>query len=113
MAALAATLVEYSDESNSRTYTTTGHTVLKPKLVIQKRKVGAVGGGSSSDTISVVYGTEDSLGATLASRVVFELVVRRPVEGIAADQTAALALFRDVVQSDEFATTVTSQNYLK
>lgn len=113
MPTLAATLVEYSDEQNSRTFTTTGHSVSKPRLVIQKRKVGAVGGASGQDTISCVYGTVDPLGVSLPGRVVFEVTVRRPVEAASADLSAALALFRDIVASDEFTTTVNTQNYLK
>lgn len=113
MPALAATLVQYSDEQNARTYTTTGHTVAKPKLVIQKRKVGTVGGASGSDTINVVYGTTDPLGAVMPGRVVFEANIRRPVEADATDLSAALALIRDIVASDEFAAVVTTQNYLK
>lgn len=113
MAAMLLALTEYSDKENARTYTVSGHTVQKPKLVFQKRKNGSEGGPSASDTITLVYGTEDSAGDPLASRVVFEVTVRRPVEGIAADVTAALADFRDVIAGDEFANTVNTQNYLK
>lgn len=113
MPAMATVLTEYSDEANSRTYTVTGHTVAKPKLVIQKRKVGAVGGSSGQDTISVTYGAVDSLGAALSGRVAFDITIRRPVEAVSADVNAALAVFRDVVASDEFTAVVNTQNYLK
>lgn len=113
MPALAIPLVEYSDESNSRTYTTTGHTVAKPRMVLQKRKIGSPGGASSVDNIQVVYGASDAVGAVLPSRIAFEVVIRRPVEAIAADTDAALATFRGIVGSDEFAAVVTTQNYIK
>lgn len=113
MPAMATVLTEYSDESNFRTYTVPGHTVAKPRLLLQKRKIGSPGGASSYDNIQVVYGTVDAAGALLSGRVAFEVSIRRPVEGIAADVTAALATFRDIVASDEFANVVTTQNYLK
>lgn len=113
MSAMTTQVVVYSDESNSRTYTISGHTVVKPRLLIQKRKIGAVGGASGVDNISVVYGAVDSTGAALPGRVAFEVTVRRPVEAVSADVTAALTAFKDVVASDEFANMVNTQNYLK
>lgn len=113
MPAMATVVTEFSDSANSRTYTVSGHTVAKPKLVLQKRKVGEIDGASSSDTVSIVYGTQDAAGAYLPARVVMEVTVRRPVDGIAADVTAALAVLRDIVASDEFTAVTTSQNYLK
>lgn len=113
MPTMATTLTEYSDEANSRTYTVPGHSIAKPKLLLQKRQVGAAGGKSSQDTISVVFGTANAAGAILPNRIAFEIVVRRPVEALAADVTAALALFKEVVASDEFTAVVNTQNYLK
>lgn len=113
MAAFTVAIQEYSDQANSRKYTVNGHTVQKPKLVLQKRTVGSVGGASGTDTLSVVYGTEDSAGEPLSGRVVFEANVRRPVEAIAADVTAALADFRNFIASDEFTDLVNTQNYIQ
>lgn len=113
MPTLATTLTEYSDEANSRIYTVSGHTVAKPKLVLQKRKVGTPGGASSVDDIQVVFGAADANGVILPGRVAFAVSVRRPVEAAAADTDAALAVFRDIVASDEFAAMVNTQNYLK
>lgn len=113
MPVMATTLTEYSDEANSRTYTATGHTVAKPKLVLQKRKIGAPGAASSVDTVQVVFGAADAAGAILPGRVAFEVTVRRPVEAASADVSAALAVFKDIVGSDEFTATVNTQNYIK
>jgi len=71
--------------------------------------------GNSSileDTVTVLSSTEDSLGSLLQSRVSFSITVRRPSDGIASDVTAALAIIRDVVAGDEFANTVTTQEWL-
>lgn len=113
MPAMSTPLTEYSDNGNSRTFSTTGHTALKPKLVIQKRKIASNAQASAEDHISVVYGTADAEGAILTSKVAFDVSVRRPILGDAADVTAALAVLRDIVASDEFGATVTTQNWLK
>jgi hypothetical protein len=61
----------------------------------------------------VVYGTEDADGLPLAPKVVFDAGVRYPANGQSSDVTAALAVFRDFVASDEFTTMVTSQAYVQ
>lgn len=113
MAAMTTALTEFSDNGDSRTYTQAGHTVGKPQLVIQKRKVASGNQTVAETSVSVVNATEDVDGVVLSSKVVFQAVVRTPISGIAADVTAALATFRDVVAGDEFANAVTTQEYLK
>lgn len=112
MAAMTTALTEFADNGNSRTYTYTGHTASDPKLVIQKRKVAAGLTSVYENTVQVISGTEDSAGDPLASRVLFEAKLRGPVNGIAADVTAALAIFRDIVAGDEFTNTVSTQEWL-
>jgi len=112
MAAMTTALTEFADNGNSRTYTYTGHTAAEPRLVIQKRKVASGSTSVIEDTVSVISSTEDASGELLASRVLFEAKVRRPVDGIAADVTAALAIFRDVIAGDEFTNTVSTQEWL-
>lgn len=112
MAAMTAVLTEFSDMGNSRVYAQDGHSALKPKLVLQKR-ISPVGNQVvAQDTITVVNATEDADGNVLPARVTFQCVVRRPLNGDATDVTAALALFRDLIASDNFGATVTSQNWL-
>jgi hypothetical protein len=90
-----------------------GHTVQQPRLVIQKRKVPATPEAVSQSSVDVIYGTLDGDGNVLPSKVGFSASVRYPANGQSSDVTAALAVFRDLVASDEFAATVTSQGYLQ
>lgn len=112
MAAMTTALTEFADNGNSRTYTYTGHTASEPRLVIQRRKVATGSTSVIEDTVSVISATEDAAGDLLSSKVLFEAKIRRPVDGIAADVTAALAIFRDVVAGDEFTNTVSTQEWL-
>jgi hypothetical protein len=61
----------------------------------------------------VVYGTTDAEGSPLQSKVAFSASVRYPVNGDSTDVTAALAVFRDLVASDEFTAMVNTQAYIK
>jgi len=112
MAAMATALKEFSDQGNSREYTLSGHTAIKPSLVLQKRKVAQGNQVVIEDTISVLQATEDAASLPLAERVLFTVIVRRPKTGIAADVTSALATFRDIIAGDEFGNTVNTQEYL-
>lgn len=113
MAAMTTALTEFADNGNSRTYTYTGHSVSDPKLVLQKRRVPSGNQTVAEVEVSVLSGTEDAAGDQLSQRVMFSAKVRYPIAGIAADVTAALAIFRDVVAGDEFANSVTTQEWLK
>lgn len=112
MAAMTTALTEFADNGNSRQYTYTGHTALDPRLVLQKRRVPTGNQSVIEDTVTVISGTEDSAGDPLASKVSFEVKVRRPINGTAADVTAALAIIRDIVAGDEFTNTVDTQEWL-
>jgi hypothetical protein len=112
MAAMSTALTEFSDTVNSRTYTISGHTAVSPRIVIQKRRVPSGNQTVVEDTITLLYATEDADGAVLAQKVSFEMKVRRPIQGQAADVTAALAVIRDIIAGDEFTNTVSTQEYL-
>ena len=112
MAAMTTALTEFADNGNSRTYTYTGHTAVEPRLVLQKRKTAAGGAVMLEDRITVLSSTEDSAGELLTNNVTFEVIVRRPKDGIAGDVTAGLAVFRDVIAGDEFTNTVSTQEWL-
>lgn len=112
MAAMTTSLTEFATNGDSRTYTYAGHTAVDPRLVLQKRKVATGSASVIEDTISVLSGTDDADGNILQQRVLFTATVRRPVNGAAADVTAALAIFRDIVAGDEFGNTVTTQEPL-
>lgn len=112
MTVMTTALTEFADNGNSRTYVYTGHTSSEPRLVIQRRKVAAGSTSVIEDTVSVVSSTEDAAGDLLTSKVSFEAKIRRPVNGITGDVTAALAIFRDIIAGDEFANTVSTQEWL-
>jgi hypothetical protein len=112
MAAMTTVLEEFSDKENSRTFALSGHTVQAPQLVIQKRKVAATSTASQESVITVIYGTSDSAGDPLQSKVAISSTVRYPVNGDAADVSAALVVFRDIIASDEFTDLVNSQKYV-
>ena len=112
MAAMTTALTEFADNGNSRTYTYTGHTSAEPRLCIQRRKVASGATSVIEDTVQILSSTEDASGDLLDSKVLFEAKVRRPVNGIVADVTAALAIFRDVIAGDEFTNTVSTQEWL-
>lgn len=112
MAGMSTVLTEFSDSGDSRTCTTSGHTAIQPKLVIQKRKVPTGVEGVAEMSYSVIHGTTDSEDAPLPQRVGFTATVRYPVQGDSADISAALTIFKDLVAGDEFAASVTSQNWV-
>lgn len=113
MAAIATTLIEFADNGNSRTLTAPAHSALKPAIVIQKRKVATNMTSVPEDSIDVIYGTTDSEGKILVQKVAFSVVVKRPIQAQPADVTAAKALFREIVASNEFDAVVSGQLWIK
>jgi hypothetical protein len=113
MAAMATTLTEFANTGDSRTWTTSGHTAVKPKLVIQKRRVPVGGQHVAETTYSVIHAGVDADGAVLPSKVVMSVTVRYPVEITGTTISDVLTILKDMVAGDEFAASVTSQNFLK
>lgn len=112
MASFTTTISEFSDSENRRTYEVSGHTVQKPKLVIQKRRVPSSTAANAESNLQVVFGTVNSTGDVLPSKIVISADARYPANGTITDVQAALAAFRDLVQSDEFTNMVMSQSYI-
>lgn len=112
MAAMTTVLTEFSNNGNSRTSTLVGHTAAKPKLVIEKRRVPEGSQSVAEYSFKVILATVDAAGLPLAQKVSFEAVVRYPLAGLAADTSAALAFFKDIVSGDEFANSVMTQEWL-
>lgn len=112
MAGMTTVLTEFSNIGNSRTSTLNGHTSVKPKLVIEKRRVPEGNQSSAEYSFKVVEATVDVDDAVLSQKVSFECVVRYPVLGASADIAAALAVFRDIIAGDEFGASVTTQGWL-
>jgi hypothetical protein len=113
MASFTTVIEEFSDENNRRTFAIDGHTVQQPMLLIQKRKVPSTLTSNAESELMVVYGTADAASEPLTSKVVMTANVRYPANGTAADTTAALAIFRDFVASDEFTAMVNTQSYVQ
>ncbi len=112
MAAMTTALTEFTSSGNSRTFTTSGHTALKPRIVIQKRRVPTGAKSVAEDTFDVIHATVDVDGAVLTEKVMFRVTARRPVAGASADTDAALVILRDLVAGDEFANAVSTQEYI-
>lgn len=112
MAAMTTVLTEFANNGNSRTSTTVGHTAIKPKLVIEKRRVPEGNQVITEYSYKVVHATVDANGLVLSNKISFEAVVRYPLAGLAADVTAALAIFKDIASSDDFAASVNTQGWL-
>lgn len=105
-------LVDYSQVGNTKTLTAPGHAVSAPRLVIQKRKIPSTSSGVAESDVKVVFGTSDANGP-LSSRVSVEAVVRYPSNGNMDDVASALTLFRELIASDQFQSTVYTQNWIK
>ena len=112
MAAMTTVLTEFSNSGNSRTSTLSGHTAVSPRLVIEKRRVPEGNQTMVEYSCKVVYATEDADGEVLSNKVSFDLVTRYPVLGLSTDVTAALAIIADIVSGDEFANSVSTQEWL-
>lgn len=113
MAAMTTALTKFAQNGDSITYTFTGHTASDPRLVLQSRRVPQGNKVMAENTVTVIYGTQDSGGANISQRVGFVAKWYYPITGQSADVTAAYATFKDIVNSDEFSSAVLSQNPLK
>lgn len=109
---MTTVLTEFAQNGNSRTCTVTGHTAIKPKLVIEKRRVPEGNQTMIEYSFKTILATVDANDAILSNKVSFEAVVRYPSNGSSADITAALAIFRDIIAGDEFGNSVTTQEWL-
>jgi hypothetical protein len=112
MAAMTTALTEFSTLGDSRTYTTTGHTTSKPKVVVQKRKVPTGNQVVSEVSVAVIHATEDDASLILPQKVSMTVTVRSPISGQSTDVDAALVILRDIIAGDEFANAVDTQEFL-
>jgi hypothetical protein len=113
MAGMTTTLTVFSNTANSRTYTAPAHTVTKPQIVVQRRRVPQNSVGLAHNELNVSFGAVDSDGEPLDRKWFFGATVRGPANGDVTDQNSALALFREMVASDEFAAMISTQNYIQ
>lgn len=115
MAAMTTALADYTYNGNVRAFKHPNHTAQKAKLITQKRKAAVGTTGVSEDNISVAYTTLDANDIPIPAKVTFSVNVRRPsnMAGDATEVTDALALFREIIASDNFGSVVTSQAWLQ
>lgn len=113
MAAMSTALTEFATNGDSKTWTTSGHTASLPKLVIQKRRVPAGNQTVAETVISVVQAGVDSGSAVLPSKVSMSVTIRYPVAITGTTVADVKTILRDIVAGDEFAASITSQNFLK
>lgn len=111
MAAMSTTLHEYSRNGDRRTSVLAGHTTQKPKVFVCNRKVPSGNQTVSEASAVVSFATEDADGIVIPQRQSFSVYVRSPIQGDTADLTAALAVFRDFIASDEFTTFASTAQY--
>lgn len=112
MAAMTTALELFQSNGNSTTYlVSNAHTVQRPRLVIQRRRVPTGNQVVSESQVSVVYGTIDSDGLPIPQKVTFTAIIKQPIniKSGETDVAAALALFREFVASDEMSDVVTKQ----
>lgn len=112
MAAMSTVLTEFAQNGNSRTSTLSTHTAVKPRLVIEKRRVPEGNQTMIEYSFKVIFATEGVDGAILPNKISFEQVVRYPTNGDSADIAAALVILRDIIAGDGFASSVTTQGWL-
>lgn len=112
MAAMTTALTEFSNTVNSRTSTIPGHTAVRPRLVIEKRRVPEGNQTTLEYGVKVIFATEGADGMVLQQKVSLDMVVRYPVLGKSTDVAAALAVIRDIIAGDEFANSVSTQEWL-
>lgn len=103
MAAMSTALQLIEISGGKFTYTTSGHTVLKPKVVVGIHKAPTGRQVMSDFTVVVSHATEDADGAVLAEKSAITVTARQSIHGQATDMTAVLAIVKDIVNSDEFA----------
>lgn len=115
MAAMSTALTVFSTLGDTRTYyVTASHTVIKPKLILQKRKVPQGGQTMAEQALSVVYATDDAAGAVLPQKISIVATARVPADRQDdVELDLAIALFRDMVASDEFVSAIKTLGYLK
>jgi len=102
MASFTTVLADNGNTANTWNWVVSAnHSTLKPFLVLQKRKIPTGNQVMAEDTLSVLTATTDAEGVVLSQRVLHTYTCRRPVTGDDDDVTASLAVFRDLINSDE------------
>lgn len=110
---MSTVLTPFSNQEHSKTSTTPTHTALLPFVVIEKRKVAEGNRTMVEQSNKVVKATQNAASETLANKVSVEIIARYPLEGDSADLTAVLTLVKEIVNSDNFANSISTQEWLQ
>lgn len=115
MAVMTTVLKRFTTVGTTKTSRHPSGSLQEPKLVIERVRVPEGNKTVGEYSASVLYAALDADGQVLPSKVAFTVTFRSPVnigptETVVAD---ALALFREIVASDNFATSVNSLDYLQ
>lgn len=109
MAAMSTALTFFSRLGDKVTYILSGHTNQTPKVVVCTRKVPVGKQTTGGYTMTVSYGVDDSDGNMLPDKASFQVVHSWPQKAAATtERDAALAVFRDIIASDEFTSAVST-----
>lgn len=103
MAVITTVLTEYSSGNDSVVYALPGHTVSKPKLVIQKRKPLTGNKVVAESHTTLMTAAVNAAGDVLPARLAIDTTCRLPAGTVEADVDALITLHREQVASDEFA----------
>jgi hypothetical protein len=106
MAAMSTALVVQSIDGGKFTYTAPGHSAQKAKVVVSTSKAPSGKQTVSEQVINISFATEDSDGIVIQERVAAIVTFRNPIHGLSTDVDAVETLLRDVVNSDEFSTSI-------
>jgi len=113
MAAMSTALTVTDISAGKFTYTTSGHTAQKPKIVVGNHRVPSGNQVMAEFSFSVLHATEDDDGIILPQKAGITVSCRQPINGQSTDMDAVLAIVRDIVAGDEFANSVATLEPLK
>jgi len=113
MAAMTTVLTVTDIQSGKFTYSTSGHTAQKAKIVVGNHRVPTGNQVMAEFSFSVLHSTEDDDGIILPQKAGITVSCRQPINGQSTDMDAVVAIVRDIVASDEFANSVSTLEPLK
>lgn len=112
MADMTTVLKVHDDGPGRRVFSVDGHSVAAPRLVIQKKTTAATPDGLAKDELQIVYGAFDSDGVPLSSKNALTLNIKRANNARSTEFDQAIALFKEIVASDNLLRICASQDYL-
>lgn len=112
MANMTTSLTQRSDAENQREWAAPTHTLASPFTIRQRRTVAKQVTQRATDSISVLRGGLDTSGLALQTPLTAMVTLTRQANMASTDSAAALALFREIIASDNFTALWNSQGYI-